>query len=71
MKIKQILEKWDDFDEHFIRSVAKDRGIDLSDRSTDQIRKMHNDIVRNIDAWEHDEGNLGAEYYDMAKQYFS
>ena len=71
MKIKQLLEKWDDFDERFIRSIAKEYGVDLSDRSTEQIRKMHNDIVGNIDAWEHDEGNLGEEYYDMVKQYFS
>ena len=70
MKIKQLLEKWDDFDEHFIRSVAKDRGIDLSSKSTEEVRRMHEQIVGNIhsDLNDHD---MGQEYYDMTKQYFS
>ena len=66
-----------DFDEEFIRSVAKDRGVDLSDRSLEQVKKMHDDILSNTREMLDDEDlsvgeeNIGQEYYDQVKQYFS
>ena len=66
-----------EFDEKFIRSVAKDRGVDLSDHSLEQVKKMHDDILRNTREMLNDpdlsvgEENIGQEYYDQVKQYFS
>lgn len=65
------------FDENFIRSVAKDAGIDLSNHSTADIKKMHDNILINAREIVDDPDmgmspdDLGQEYYDQAKQYFS
>ena len=76
MKLAALFETVD-FDEKFIREVAKDQGVDLSDRSLEQVKKMHDDILRNAQQMLDDpdlsvgEENIGQEYYDQAKQYFS
>ena len=77
MKLAVLLSENVEFDEKFIRSVAKDRGVDLSDHSLEQVKKMHDDILRNTREMLNDpdlsvgEENIGQEYYDQVKQYFS
>ena len=77
MKLADVLSENVDFDEQFIRSVAKDRGVDLSDHSLEQVKKMHDDILSNTREMLDDEDlgvgeeNIGQEYYDQVKQYFS
>ncbi len=76
MKLAALLENVD-FDEKFIREVARDQGVDLSDHSLEQVKKMHDDILRNTRQMLDDpdlsvgEANIGQEYYDQLKQYFS
>ena len=77
MKLADVLSENVDFDEQFIRSVAKDRGVDLSDHSLEQVKKMHDDILSNTREMLDDEDlgvgeeNIGQEYYDQVKQYSS
>ena len=59
------------FDEGFIRSVAKDRGIDLSDKKTEDILAMHEQILRNLNVGYHDKDIDGQSYYDAVKEFFS
>ena len=74
LKIKTLLAEQitgAEFDEDFIRSVANDRGVDLSGHSLEQVKKMHEDVLRNADLHLVDEGNVGQDYYDALKEYFS
>jgi len=77
MKLAALLYEDVDFDEQFIRSVAKDRGVDLSGHSLEQVKKMHDDVLNNTREMLNDpdlsvgEENIGQEYYDQLKQYFS
>jgi len=77
MKLAALLSENVDFDEKFIREVAKDQGVDLSDKSLEEVKKMHDDILRNAQQMLDDpdlsvgEENIGQEYYDQTKQYFS
>ena len=76
MKLAALFENVD-FDEKFIREVAKDQGVDLSDKSLEEVKKMHDNILRNTRQMLDDpdlsvgEANIGQEYYDQVKQYFS
>lgn len=78
MKIKDIItEEAVDFDENFIRSVARDQGVDLSGHSRDQLMRIHKQILDQAIEYVGDPDmglsadNIGQEYYDVAKQYFS
>ena len=66
MKLANLFENADvtSFDEKFIRDVAADRGIDLSSKSTEDILRMHEQILRNIGDRDSIEGQ---DYYDDDK----
>lgn len=77
MKLQELVIETVNFDEKFIRDVAKDAGVDLSGQSTAQIKKMHQTILDQAEEMIDDPDmglsreDIGQEYYDQTKQYFS
>ena len=77
MKLNELVfENSMNFDEEFLRAVAKDQGVDLSSHSREQLIQIHQHILDQAMEYLDDPDmglsydDIGQEYYDVAKQYF-
>jgi hypothetical protein len=74
MKLQELFESGTDFDERFLRMMAKDAGIPEADLTTERLQQMHDAIVGNMEDLindpDMDTDDVGQTYYEQVKQYF-
>lgn len=78
MKVREIFESMSmHYDEQFLKDIARDAGIDVSNVPSEKFEQAHERIIATTLTYINDEDmgysmdDIGAVYFEVAKQYFN